>query len=88
FPLGILHLPIALGLACAGAAIGLVKIKLNAILGLGVGIIINTALVVLAVPAIGWGATISFIPFLFLAACANGIAAGVAYIGVRKRLRL
>jgi len=88
FPLGILHLPIALGLACAGAAIGLVKMKLNAILGLGVGIIINTALVVLAVPAIGWAATISFIPFLFLAACANGIAAGAAYIGVRRRLRL
>ena len=88
FPLGILHLPIALGLACAGAAIGLVKAKLNAIVGLGVGIIINTALVVLAVPAMGWAATISFIPFLFLAACANGIAAGVAYIGVRKRLQL
>jgi uncharacterized membrane protein len=88
FPLGILHFPIAFGLACAGAAIGLVKIKLNAILGLGVGIVINTALVVLAVPAIGWAATISFMPFLFLAACANGIAAGVAYIGVRKRLRL
>jgi len=86
FPLGILHLPIALGLACAGAAIGLVKTKFNAILGLGVGIVINTALVVLAVPAIGWAATISFIPFLFLAACANGIAAGVAYVGVRKRL--
>jgi riboflavin transporter len=87
FPLGILHLPIALGLACAGAAIGSVKAKFNATLGLAVGIIINTALVVLAVPAIGWAATISFMPFLFLAACANGVAAGVAYIGVRKRLR-
>jgi len=86
FPLGILHFPIALGLACAGAAIGLVNTKLNAILGLGVGVAINTGLVVLAVPAIGWGATISFIPFLFLAACANAIAAGVAYFGVRKRL--
>ena len=88
FPLGILHFPIALGLACAGAAIGIVKTKLNAIMGLVVGIIINTALVVLAVPAIGWAATISFTPFLFLAACVNAIAAGVAYFGVSKRLRL
>jgi uncharacterized membrane protein len=88
FPLGILHIPIALGLACAGAAIGLVNTRWNAFGGLGVGVMINTALVVLAVPAIGWAGTISFLPFLFFAACVNGIAAGAAYVGVRKRLRL
>lgn len=86
FPLGILHFPIALGLACAGAAIGWVNTRWNAFGGLGVGIVINTALVVLAVPAIGWVATISFLPFLFLAACVNGVLAGAVYFGVRKRL--
>jgi uncharacterized membrane protein len=88
FPLGILHIPIALGLGCAGAAIGWVNTRWNAIGGLSIGIAINTALVVLAVPAIGWAATLSFLPFLFLAACVNAVLAGGAYVGVRKRVGL
>jgi uncharacterized membrane protein len=87
FPLGVLHIPIALGLGCAGAAIGLVNERWNAIGGVGVGIAINTGLIILAVPTLGWGATISFLPFLFVAACANGFLAWVAYLSVRRRLR-
>ena len=91
FPLGILHLPIALGMATTGAAIGFTN-RMNQTWGFAaatiVGVAINTALVVLAVPALGWAAALSFLPFLFLAASLNGIVAALAYVGVRGRLRL
>jgi adenosylcobinamide-phosphate guanylyltransferase len=89
FPLGILHLPIALGMALAGAATGLVNRvnhKWGFIAGIISGIAINTGLFVVAVPAMGWAPAIAFLPFLFLAATLNGIAAALAYVGVRGRL--
>jgi len=91
FPLGILHLPIALGMAATGAAIGLtnrVNQRWGFVAASVVGVAVNTALVVLAVPALGWAAALSFLPFLFLAASLNGIVAALAYVGVRGRLRL
>lgn len=90
FPLGVLHVPIALGLAASGCAIGCIN-RLNAsyayLEGIVAGVIINTALVVVAIPALGWAATISFLPFLFLAACLNGFLAAVVYAAVRGRIR-
>lgn len=90
FPLGILHLPIALGLACAGWAIGVVN-RLHQTHGfvaaLAVGVAINTGLVIVLVPTLGWAATISFTPFLFLAACVNALVAGLAYSGLRGKLK-
>ena len=87
FPLGLLHLPIALGLGAAGAVIGFLNQKFNYVIGIAAGVAINTALIVLAIPALGLGGVISFLPFLFLAACVNGFLACVAYLGVRARLR-
>ena len=87
FPLGILHLPIALGMAAAGATIGFINRKLGSIPAVVGGIAINTGLVVVAVPALGWAAALGFVPFLFLAAALNGIVAALAYVGVRGRLR-
>jgi uncharacterized membrane protein len=86
FPLGALHIPIALGLALAGGVIGLVNKKWNALAGTCAGIVLNTALIVIAIPALGLGGTISFLPILFLAACVNGFVALAIYTTIHGRL--
>ncbi len=89
FPLGILHLPIALGLAIAGATIGLInKVahRLSFVPALIAGITINTGLVIVVAPSMGWAATLSLVPFLLFASIANSIVAGATYVGVRGRL--
>jgi len=90
FPLGVLHLPIALGMAIAGATMGSIN-RVNHPLALAaavaVGIAINTGLVVLAVPAIGWAGALTFVPFLLMAASLNSILSAAVYVGVRGRLR-
>jgi len=86
FPLGILHVPIALGLAVAGAAMGSCNRKYGTLPAVTVGIAINVSLVVIAIPALGWQATLSFIPFLLLAAIANALVASVAYRGLKGRI--
>jgi hypothetical protein len=86
FPLGVLHLPIAVGLAFAGAATGLVNRRWSFIPAIAIGIAINTALVVLAIPVLGVAATLSFTPFLLLAAIVNGVVATFAYLALRRRL--
>lgn len=91
FPLGILHLPVALGMALAGAVVGLVNGfagRCGFIPALSCGIAINTALFVIAVPAVGWGAAIAFAPFLLSASAVNGFVAALAYVSVRGRLRI
>jgi uncharacterized membrane protein len=89
FPLGFLHLLIALGMALAGGVIGLVN-KLNQKWGFIpatiVGIIINTALFVVLIPTMGWAAALAFVPFLLSAASLNVAVAALIYIGVRGRL--
>lgn len=90
FPLGVLHLPIALGMAIAGATIGAVNrsnYEWSFIPATVIGIGINTALFAIAVPAIGWIAAFSLIPFLALASSLNGAVAALVYISVRQRLR-
>lgn len=86
FPLGVLHFPIAAGLAVAGAVVGVVNRKWNFLPAIALGIAINTGLVVLAIPVLGVAATLSFTPFLFLAALVNGTAATLIYLALRWRL--
>jgi riboflavin transporter len=96
FPLGILHLPIALGMALAGAAIGLLN-KLNKTWGftpaLIAGVIINIVLVFPLFPwlgpggDIGWTIAVGFTPFLALAATLNAVLAGLVYVGIRGKLK-
>jgi riboflavin transporter len=90
FPLGILHLPIAIGLAVAGAVIGSINkigYRLSYVPALITGIVINTSLVIVVAPSIGWAATMSLVPFLLFASIANAIVAGATYVGARGRLR-
>ena len=88
FPLGILHFPIALGLALSGWAIGFINRKWSMIPAIATGVAINTVLVVLAIPVLGLAATLGFTPFLFLVASINGILASFVYIAVKRRLRM
>jgi adenosylcobinamide-phosphate guanylyltransferase len=88
FPLGFLHLPIALGLAIAGATIGWINARWNFIPAVCTGVAINTALVLLAIPVLGLAATLSFTPFLFLASTVNGTLAALVYLAVRRRLKV
>ena len=86
FPLGLLHIPIAFGLALAGAAMGSFNRRFGLAPGVAIGIIINIILIMIAVPALGWQATLSFLPFLTLAAIANALVAIVAYRSLRGRV--
>ena len=89
FPLGILHLPIALGLSVAGATIGLInrlERSWSFLPALAAGIAINTGLVIIVVPSLGWAATLSLVPFLLLASSINAAVAGATYAGLRGRL--
>ncbi|MBS7643252.1 ECF transporter S component [Candidatus Bathyarchaeota archaeon] len=89
FPLGWLHIPIALGMAVAGGAMGVVN-RVNSKWGFIpatlVGIAINTALFPLAAPLFGWVAALTLVaPFLLLAATLNGIIAALGYVGMRGK---
>jgi branched-subunit amino acid ABC-type transport system permease component len=86
-PLGILHAPIALGLAIAGGVVGFINRKWHFLPAVAAGVAINTVLVVLAIPVLGFAATISFAPILFLAACIDGALGTLVYLGVRRRLK-
>ncbi len=88
FPLGFLHLPIAVGLAVGGASVGIVNKKWRVFPAVATGIAINTALVVLAIPVMGVAATLAFAPLLFLAAVINGAVGTFAYLTIRRRLKV
>lgn len=85
-PLGVLHVPIALGLALAGGVIGVVNEKWNGLAATCAGVALNTGLIVIVIPVLGLPATLSFLPFLFLAACVNGFVALVVYTAINRRL--
>lgn len=89
FPLGFLHLPIALGMAVAGWTMGFVNRlsrKIWALISaIIVGVVINTMLFVIAAPVVGWIAALAFAPFLLVAAGLNAVIATLAYIGIRAR---
>ena len=90
-PLGIYHLPIALGMALAGGAMGLVNRindKWGFIPATICAIAINTALFVVAIPVLGWAVAVALAPFLFLASTVNCAVAALTYVTVRGRLRI
>ncbi|MCW4018257.1 MAG: ECF transporter S component [Candidatus Bathyarchaeota archaeon] len=93
FPLGYLHLPIALGMALAGAAVGLIN-KTHRTWGfppaLAAGVAINTGSTFFVVPDPNYGLALAlaFLSFVFAAAVLNVFIAGLAYVGIRGRIQL
>ncbi|MCC6012843.1 MAG: ECF transporter S component [Candidatus Verstraetearchaeota archaeon] len=79
FPLGLLHIAIALLMAIVGLTIAIIKNKYGITMGLIGGIILNTIGVIIVVPVLGWGAIIVITPILFLASLINAIIAGIIY---------
>ena len=95
FPLGVLHAPIALGMALAGAAIGLTN-KLNRkafIPALAIGIAINTIMVFPLAPLLGATLNEGFLvataiaPGLLIVATLNAVAAGIVYFALRGKTK-
>ncbi|PVX27175.1 MAG: hypothetical protein CW716_03660 [Candidatus Bathyarchaeum sp.] len=89
FPLGNLHFIIALGMALAGGAIGLVN-KTNKKWGFIpatiTGVAINTALSLVMLPQMDWPVLLSMVTIpLLLAASLNAAIAAIIYVGVRAR---
>ncbi len=84
FPLGLLHLPIAVGLAFQGWVMAKASKKLGGLVSTGVGIAINTALTATVIPVLGLGAAIAFAPFIFFASLVNG---AVAYVVTQSLAR-
>jgi len=89
FPLGIYHIPIAIGMAISGASIAFIN-KINKkwgfIPGLIIGVTINTVSVVFAVPVITWAGAIAFAPVLLFGASLNAIVSAIIYITLRGKL--
>jgi uncharacterized membrane protein len=91
FPLGVLHLPIALGMALASGAMGFINKtnhKWGFIPATAAGIAVNTALFVVVIPTLGMAAALSFVPSLFLAASLNAVIAALIYVRVRGKLQV
>jgi riboflavin transporter len=90
FPLGIYHIPIAIGMALAGVAMALLN-RLNKKWGfipaIIVGVAINTASVVFAVPVITWAGALAFAPTLLFGASLNAVVSALIYVAIRGKLR-
>lgn len=87
FPLGYLHIPVTLLMALVGAVTAVLNRRFGAVVGLVGGIAINTAGVVLAVPAMGWGVLPVLTPILFAASLINAIVAGIVYETINKVIK-
>ena len=91
FQLGYLHFIIAIGMALAGGAIGLINRankKWGFIPAAITGVVINTALSVILLPSMdwAWAALLTGVTFpLLLAASLNAIIAVIVYLAVRAR---
>jgi hypothetical protein len=78
-------------MASAGAAIAIVNKsnkKWGFVPAVITGVAINTALVVVVVPSMGWAGALAIAPFLLLAASLNALVAALAYVGLRGKLRV
>ena len=91
FPYGWLHVPIALGMALAGASIGLfckLNRKWGYLPGVVLAVMINVVIVFPLAPWLGGlDVAVLLTPSLIFAASVNGIVAVLAYVGVRGKLK-
>ena len=85
FPLGALHLPLAIGLAFQGWLMVKVTRRFGMAPSTTVGITVNTLLTFLAVPLFGLDATVAFLLPVFVASLANGAAAYVVAASLGRR---
>jgi uncharacterized membrane protein len=76
-PLGIMHIPIAIGMGMTGWLAGLTRRKHSLIHAVAISILINTLLFPLAAPMIGWVGALSLVPYLFVVSSLNVVAAAV-----------
>lgn len=93
FPLGYLHIPIAVGMALAGASVGLINKthkKWGFIPALAVGVTVNTLFTFVVAPDPNYGLAIAlaFVPFVFTAAVLNAVVAGLVYVSIRGKIRV
>jgi len=75
--LGILHIPIALGMGLTGWLTGLAKGRFGLIPAVAIAILVNTSLFPLAAPVIGWGGALSLAPYLLVASSVNAVIAAL-----------
>jgi len=87
-PLGILHLPIALGMGVTGWTAGLVRRRFGLIPAVATAIMVNTLLFPLAMPVYGWGGALSLAPFLLAASVLNSITAALCSKAVDSAFKL
>lgn len=85
FPLGVLHIPIAFGLAFQGWIMGKSVKKMGPLAATIIGIAINTLLTFVVVPFLGFGAAIALVPYLLVASSING---GLAYAAEKSIVKI
>ena len=76
-PLGIMHIPIALGMGLTGWLAGLTRKRYSLVYAVVISILVNTLLFPLATPVIGWGGALSLVPYLFAASSLNAVVAAI-----------
>lgn len=89
-PLGVFHIPIALGMGLVGLVVGITnKVISNKnysfIAALIFGVFINTSLSLILAPWFSLAFSIAIMPFILIAASLNAAVAGILYLALRKR---
>ncbi len=87
-PLGIMHLPIALGMGLTGWLAGLTRRRYSLIYAVVISILANTLLFPLAAPMIGWGGALSLVPYLFVVSSLNVVVAAICSKSAESALTL
>lgn len=87
FPLGPLHIAIALLMAAVGVVTALLKRRFNFIVGLIGGVSVNVAGSVLVAPVLGWAMVPVIAAFLLVASVINAVIAGIIYKTLERGLR-
>jgi len=87
FPLGPLHIVIALLMAAVGVVTALLKKRFGIIAGLIGGVSINVAGSVFVAPLLGWSMVPVIATFLLVASIVNAVIAGIIYKTLERGLR-